>query len=165
MGLDITAYSRLKHIGMHTDDGWCEEDGHVMAYTYLSFPRSFRGIPILNEKAVRDSERFMVGGCFEITPQTKMCRFRAGSYSGYSAWRDHMRSQFNVGLDPEKPFYELIYFSDSEGTIGPEAARDLYWDFFNCGASYGGEGYRLELYTLWMHACELAMDDGLIDFH
>ncbi len=193
MGLDITAYSRLKHVGNHEKDAalnegepgggaddWCYYDGHVQAVAYDCFPQSFRGIPVVGEKTGRDC-RFLVGGCYEITDETETIAFRAGSYGGYSAWRKDLASQFNpveYGIesgrptmsepDPDKPFYELIWFADNEGSIGPEAAADLLADFREHADRYvkpEGEWTTPTRYENWTRACELAADSGLIRFH
>ncbi len=172
MGLDITAYSHLKHVGKHTD-GWCEDyDNHVQAFAYDCFPASFRGIPVLGTEQ-HGGTGFLVGGCFEFTPETERHGFRAGSYSGYNAWRADLQEQFNPERDPESPFYELIWFADNEGAIGPEAARDLLADFEQHADAYaanrpGGplaEKYELERYADWTKAFRLAAADGLVDFH
>lgn len=173
MGLDITAYSRLKPVGKHGDD-WCEESYdedfnrvHVQAYAYDGFPQSFRGIPILGTRTVSNSS-FIEGGCFAVTPETRSHAFRAGSYSGYGVWRDDLRRQFNPDTDPVLPFYELIWFADNEGCIGPEAAKDLLADFREHAARYAPrkyEDYFRTKYQDWMTAFELAADGGLVDFH
>jgi hypothetical protein len=173
MGLDITAYSRLKHIGKHTDD-WCEEQYdddlnrvHVQAFAYDDFPQSFRGIPTLGTKAAGGTS-FIEGGCFAVTEETESFGFRAGSYMGYGAWRDDLRRQFNPRTLPNSPFYELIWFADNEGCIGPEAAADLLTDFREHADRYNpGEhaDYFRQKYADWTRAFELAADGGLVDFH
>lgn len=192
MGLDITAYSYLRAVGKHekdvalnegepggTDD-WCYYEGHVHAFAYDSFPRSFAGIPVLGTGG-----GLLEGGCYAITPATETHRFHAGSYGGYNAWRKHLAAQFNpsgtednaeLGIpvplepDPEKPFYELIWFADNEGTIGEVAAANLVADFRAHAANYNpehpyGAEYMLARYVDWTRACELAADGGLISFH
>src|SRR5438874_13051293 len=97
MGLDITAYSRLKHIGKHEKnpelnegepgglDDWCYYENHIQAFAYESFPASYRGLPIL-----RTARGFFEGGCYERTVQTRTHGFRAGPYTGYNRWRTHL---------------------------------------------------------------------------
>lgn len=192
MGLDITAYSRLKHVGQHVKDpdlnegepggvdDWCYYDGHVQAFAYDCFPQSFRGIPILGTRKVGSSgSSFIVGGCYEETPETETIDFHAGSYSGYNLWRQALASQFNPapytagnrGMQephPAGPFYELIWFADNEGSIGPDAAADLLVDFREHADRYVlPEAYRSypQVYANWTRACELAADGGLIRFH
>lgn len=180
MGLDITAYSNLKSIGRHVtdDDEWCDEDGHIMAFAYDSFPQSFRGIPVLAERFVSGST-LLEGGCYVATDATETISFRAGSYGGYNNWRQALADRFNpvsrgwdhgptmTEPDPNKPFYELIWFADNEGTIGPEAAADLLEDFRTHAESYRvpGAGRYPETYQNWTRAFELAADGGLVRFH
>lgn len=179
MGLDVTAYSHLKHVGQHEKDpalnegepggihDWCYYDNHVQAFAYDSFPQSFRGIPVLGTKQA-GSASFFEGGCYERTSGTETHGFRAGSYSGYNLWRADLQRQFNPGTDPESPFYELIWFADNEGSIGPEAARDLLVDFEQHADSYQPaqyEDYFREKYADWTRAFRLAATSGLVRFH
>lgn len=172
MGLDITAYSRLEYLGQHAADGWCVEEHydedwnrtHIATYAYDSFPQSFRGIPVVGKRAVRDAT-FLIGGCYEVTRATATHGFRAGSYTGYGRWREDLQQRFNPERDPDKPFYELIWFADNEGCIGPEASRDLLADFLLHFERYpADEGY-LALYKHWLQAFKLAADGGLVEFH
>lgn len=165
MGLDITAYSNLWRIGAHHDNDWCDSEDHIEVYAYDAFPQSFRGIPVVATK-----KDFLYGGCYSTTDKTQTFGFRAGSYGGYGQWRADLQAQFNPQRDPEGPFYELIWFADNEGAIGPDAARDLLADFREHADSYNpyAPGYAdhfREKYQDWTRACELAADGGLIDFH
>lgn len=190
MGLDITAYSRLRRVGHHVyepSDPWCGNEDHVRAYAYDTFPRSFAGIPMLDAMHGSDGTEFLYGGCYAITPETETHEFRAGSYGGYGNWRRDLARQFNpsgtedggpfggripLEPDPEKPFYELIWFADNEGTIGPEAAANLLADFRAHASDYQPDGprsmdfnYMVSKYNDWTRACELATVGGLISFH
>lgn len=176
MGLDITAYSNLKHVGLHVELGdWCDDEEHIHAYAYDSFRQSFRGIPVLGTV-----NGFVHGGCYVTTDATESTDFRAGSYGGYNMWRQDLADQFNAvergwdhgptmtEPDPAKPFYELIWFADNEGTIGPDAAKDLLEDFRTHASVYTlaeSHGQYLEIYTNWTRAFELAADGGLVRFH
>jgi hypothetical protein len=65
--------------------------------------------------------------------------FRAGNYSQHAEFRQLLaRAALNVDADDiyadpdpfrDNPFFELIYFADTEGCIGPLAAADLAADF------------------------------------
>lgn len=180
MGLDITAYSRLKHVGRHEKDvarnegepggldDWCYYGGHVQAFAYDTFPASFRGIPLLGTRKVGHDEVFLDGGCFATTDETETHPFRAGSYGGYGQWRADLQRQFNPSRDPDGPFYELIWFADNEGSIGPEAAKDLLADFREHATRYTPdryEDYFRDKYEDWTRAFELAADGGLVHFH
>lgn len=169
MGLDVTAYSKLTPVGRHVEE-WCEDEDHIGAFAYACFSASFRGIPVLGERVIGGTT-FVEGGCYAITDGTQEHGFRAGSYTGYNHWRDDLRKQFNPNTDPDLPFYELIWFADNEGCIGPEAAADLLHDFHAMAASYsppridGYPEYYAAKYRDWTTACELAAESGLISFH
>jgi len=183
VGLDITAYSRLKHLGQHepdnSDEG-CEYDPktydrvHIQAYAYDDFPQSFRGIPVLGTEASNSGHIFLEGGCYELTAETETHAFRAGSYGGYNRWRADLARQFNPGPPHAEngPFFELVWFADNEGSIGPEAAKDLLEDFRayedryapDVADAWWRDGY-VARYRDWMRAFELAADGGLVDFH
>lgn len=164
MGLDISAYSNAKQVSNHPPfAGWCEIEHHAQAYTPSgAFHRSFRGL--------------VDGACYDIS-ESDGTAFRAGSYGGYNEWRDDLsRSVLGVRASvvwetpmgyQGLPFYELINFSDCEGTIGPEAAVDLLKDFYDHRDAYlsSHEGYDVERYLHWLEACELAAAGGLIIFH
>lgn len=166
MGLDITAYSHLKHIGKHYNGEWCEAENHIHAFAYDSFPQSFRGLPVIGEMAGHNY-RFLDAGCYELTDATKTHGFPAGSYGGYHGWRQNLQEQFNPNRTPDGPFFELIWFADNEGTIGPDAARDLLADFREHTDRYQ-PFFQIpdqDPYPDWTLACELAADNGLISFH
>lgn len=166
MGLDITAYSHLSAVGKHTA-GWCEDDDHVTAMAYDSFPDSFRGIPVISTET-HGITGFLMGGCYAITEKTETHGFRAGSYSGYNRWREDLQLQFNPKRDPAEPFYELIWFADNEGCIGEIAAADLLADFRQHATDYAAahsDEYDRERYADWTTAFRLAAAGGLVRFH
>lgn len=166
MGLDITAYSKLTAVGQHSTSDWCEDEDHVDAFAYASFPVSFRGIPVLTTESTGSGESFLQGGCHAITDATETHSFHAGSYGGYNRWREGLRQQFNPGLKPDGPFYELIWFADNEGCIGPDAARDLLAEFREHATTYvPRDDYDRSKYVDWTRAFELAADGGLVSFH
>lgn len=167
MGLDITAYSNLLHLGRHTLELWCEDESHISAYAYDAFGHSFRGIPVLGQPQI-NGDRFIVGGCYERTPETEEHSFRAGSYGGYGQWREDLQRRFNPSRDPDGPFYELIWFADNEGSIGPSAAECLLADFRAHAAAYAAaetSRWDREKYADWTNAFELAAQSGLVHFH
>ena len=166
MGLDVTAYNNTKLTPAHVNLGtWCEDESHVQAFAYADFPRSFRGLA--------DPDKvfggFIGGRCYDVS-DSKRFAFRAGSYTGYGRWRSRLREVFSVET-PDDPFYELVHFADNEGAIGPEAAVDLYGDFVGHQAAWLSEcasdtySHDAICYAEWLQACELASDNGFIDFH
>jgi hypothetical protein len=116
-----------------------------------------------------DQTSIIESGCFQATPATGTQRFQAGSYTGYNRWRADLQRQFNPLRREDGPFYELIWFADNEGSIGPDAAADLLADFREHAATYdpGTEypDYMREKYTDWTRAFELAAGGGLVRFH
>ena len=112
-------------------------------------------------------------------------RFRAGSYSGYNAWRNELAKlagypeieyeswgRTEKGFDggafkaSSGPFLELIKFSDCEGVIGTAVSKKLskdFADFDQKAAEIGGLFY--ELYTEWKQAFEMASDGGFVNFN
>jgi len=128
MGLDISAYERatlLRNHGEECDD-CCDSDAvvHLMAWAYEGHEQSLLGL--------------IHGGFYEVSPWPQIT-FRAGSYSSYNDWRDNLaRRALGVSVETvwanlaayrDKPFFELLHFSDCEGTIGPKAAANLDSDF------------------------------------
>ncbi len=177
MGLDITAYSNLRHLGhcpdVNEDDHEYDPETydriHVQAFAYDAFPHALAGLPDVRTDLFGSGDAFLTAGCFEVTDKTETHRFRAGSYSGYNMWRDDLRRQFNPETDPAGPFYELIWFADNEGTIATEAARALLVDFRQLAPAYAPAmswaDYARRSYADWTRAFELAADGGLVDFH
>lgn len=171
---------------------WDEEEDqrlHLPAYAYTPFPHALLGLPDVRQVHGRYGD-FLYGGCYALTPSTVTHGFQAGSYSGYGVWRRGLAALFNpygpktTGSDgmqydtaphAEGPFYELIWFADNAGTITTQAARSLLEEFRRHEAAYVADRqkkpdpsqaeYDIERYREWMRACELAADDGLIDFH
>lgn len=177
MGLDIMV---LQHIELtepheHADDCWGE---HHTAYACVGMERSFRGLEGVDREF---GAGFFGGRCY--TGEQAM-DFRAGSYSGYNQWRATLAkfqglTDKQIWQDPlghlDTPFYELINFADNEGTIGPEAAADLYEDFVTHRVAYqnylaremdgGVLGAYLERYEEWTEAMRIASQEhGMVVF-
>ena len=113
--------------------------------------------------------------------------FRAGSYSGYSRWRNDLAKlagyaensymkhgsecqsyDKTVWDDPKPgPFMELINFSDCEGVIDNEISSKLASDFaeFQSKANATDDEYFIQKYNDWRKAFELASDRGCVEFH
>jgi hypothetical protein len=140
MGLDIHAYTNatkvtdldeLKAVRNH-EDGQSEGaylKGYRVPYKNSAFAARFEGL---------EEVPYEVEGDFH---------FRAGSYSGYGAWRKElaelvgvqdieyfwarleMMADLNEPDPVDMPFWQLLHFSDCEGVIGPEACKALAKDF------------------------------------
>ena len=177
MGLDITAYRQLEKLtGVTSVDGVPTgpngeefDDYDLHAYTNSDFPG--------RNGSIEDRAFYKASGSMG---------FRAGSYSGYNAWRDELakiagypsvalneygvtRYSHAAGAWAESsgPFWEMINFSDCEGTIGPEISRKLAEDFaaFDEKAKASEIGWFYETYQKWREAFEMASDAGAVDFH
>jgi len=120
MGVYVFAYEHIKPIPEHLNRTDCSD--HLIQYAG-DFPQSVRGLED--------------GRCYDVFGW--VVTFRAGSYGTYAWWRDELaRRALGVPaetiedvlrLDPSMPFYELLFFSNTEGAIGPDAAADLAEDF------------------------------------
>lgn len=173
MGLDITAYSNLKKV----DPQPSEKDGDyrddlVRIYNNEDFPGSAGS---LEDRAFYSFE--WSDSCLSM------------SYGGYNAWRDmlaklagyplakregfggaiidsHAAAAWNGLVGPGAPFYDLINFSDCEGTIGPEACGRLLKDFvaFDEAAKAVAEKYFYAAYRDLWFGVELASNNGCLCF-
>lgn len=161
MGLDITAYRKLKKV----ENPILDEDGYVEDYEHNWKPGASmdwsesvwpgRGEGVDSQNVYEWEEDF---------------DFRAGSYSGYNWWRSKLEE---FASDKDGAFKELIDFADNEGVIGPVVSKKLYEDFkryekqaidFSKTFETDGE-YWFSKYKTWMQAFEVASDGGAVDFH
>lgn len=108
--------------------------------------------------------------------------FRAGSYSGYGHWRNqlaelagypaadrenHHKHSATAWEAESGPFWEMITFSDCEGTIGAKTSAKLAKDFADHQAkadAHEDELFR-GLYAEWRKAFEMAAEEGAVSFH
>ncbi len=166
MGLDITAYKNvewLKYYGNIDEfDMWDDDEDIRYAYEYPDdfFPEHLG--------SVKRGYSFRYGDVH---------RFRAGSYSGYNAWRDWLCKLAleveandvwdNHGAYEDRPFYWLINFSDCEGIIGPEKSAILAQNFrdFEDQIPEETEEWLIDRYLNWKLAFEFAADNGFVEFH
>lgn len=171
MGLDITAYRKLAP----APQAELDSDGS---------PVDWEKFHHFSPAVIDWTEQNWPGHSGDVKPGVYSAEethgFRAGSYSGYNWWRDHL-SQFAQGKpakvlwegDISGPFAELIHFADNEGVIGPAVSAKLAKDFADFepkaadyAATIGTEGkYWLQSYQNWKRAFEMAADNGAVDFH
>jgi len=168
MGLDISAYSKIKLERVATEDEWEEthgDDRFWVSPIYAErppFPDQLGGASLAP------------GGVYSFA---RAYDFRAGSYGGYCHWRDTLsRVVLRVPADEVwrqwrhfmgAPFYHLVRFSDCEGIIAGTAAEKLALDFANFQERVDEvpDGHWRKKYTCWRHAFEMAADGGLVRFH
>jgi hypothetical protein len=166
MGLDISymAKAKLEMPYRESDDSFydeADERGLSVAYPNRDFAEVGQDDGL--ERGGYSGER---GG-----------GFRAGSYSGYNRWREQL-SMMALGVMPtvvwrnqgefkDKPFYEIVHFSDCEGVIGPKTSAKLAKDFEDHldKAREELDEYSFGKYEEWLKAFQTAADDGLVQFH
>lgn len=163
MGLDITAYEHVSLTRPHAHGDECYEKGHIFSYAshLADFPLSARGL--------------LANRCYKTTGSA--FGFRAGSYSGYNAWREDL-SNLALGVSARavwrhpgeyvsQPFFELINFTDCDGIISQEVCADLAHDFVSMRDEIltDGEEWFVNLYDTWAQAFEIASGRGFVVFH
>lgn len=165
MGLDIYAYGNVTY-KLPLECPTCgstdyEPDGDVTSLRHSGWPERADGL----------AEGFYACERKE--------HFRAGSYSGYSAWREWL-SELAFGVSPQavwsdeaayrgRPFFELVCFSDCEGTIGPATCAKLAADFVEWrdraqSSLPAGREYYLETYERFAAAFKHAAGAGAVVF-
>lgn len=170
MGLDVSAYSNVKECPHAPLD----EDGYLVDYD--RFQR-------VNASDFPERADDLQDGSI-YGEWTDSMSFRAGSYSGYNSWRNHLAM---VAGYPEKsyvtefynttsycvdcwegqpgPFAELINFSDCEGVIGPKTSAKLLQDFIDFEEKAAEEEeWFYERYQNFKKAFELAAENGFVKF-
>jgi hypothetical protein len=165
MGLDIFACSKLEYVRPFDEDR--DEDVYDPELISISV---YGGLFEVNSDGLES-------GMYRYDEST---HFRAGSYSGYSAFREWLASL--SGNRPEAlwneevstdgtPFGRLINFSDCEGLIGPKTSSmmrddfDQYRETAERSVEKGEvDRYFLETYDLFREAFDLASDGGAVVF-
>lgn len=182
MGLDISAYSRVTKLDVNFDeDGEAIDkvtgesvDYDVRVYANPDFPGREDGV---EDRAVYTAK----GGMSFCT-----------GYGSHGAWREELAKLagypttavdrgFGKPVEMHSggawntdngPFWELINFSDCEGTIGPVVSAKLAKDFAEWDErakqhdeSAGLNGGLYKRFQEWRQAFEMASDGGLVDFH
>lgn len=178
MGLDITAYSRLEKI-----DAVFSKDGEPIHPTTRKPIRGNICEPVINPDFPKQAEGIEADAVYRYA---KTIGHHAGSYGGYNRWREQLAELAGWALISYErygrmwpshaastytatggPFWELILFSDCEGTIGAATAAKLAKDFADHQAkadAHTDEHFRNK-YTEWRAAFELAADGGCVRFH
>lgn len=162
MGLDISAFGKLRKLpkseAKKHREAECWQDHYTMCV-----------LEDFKEAAddIKDGE---------VYQYEEEYGFRAGSYGGYNEWRNSLALLAGYARGAESawagevgPFYELINFSDCEGTIGPVTSAKLAREFeqFTEAAKkkWGPKSWEFEVFLEWRRAFELAAGDGAVCFH
>ncbi len=169
MGLDITAYSGITKLNAHMND-----DGEAVDnQTGKTLDWSAYCSPYVNPDFPEHAKSLEVSGVYGFE---ESFGFRAGSYGGYNQWRDALARMAGYAggaqgaWDSDSgPFWELINFSDCEGSIDAPVCAKLAADFASfqtkADAYAASNTYFLELYASWRQAFEMAAKGGMVDFH
>lgn len=176
MGLDVTAYRKLTKIDAvwdatgHAIDPATREEIHYDLHADASpdYPERIAGI---EDNTLYISEDSMALPCGAYSRYNrwredlaKMAGWPEGSYHQYG--QDYPSHAASAWQATSGPFWELINFSDCEGTIGPEVSRKLLADFIEhdqVAATMDEQFYAQ--YSKWKAAFEMAADGGAVDFH
>jgi len=176
MGLDITAYGNLRKI-----DAVFSKDGEPIDPATREALDGDYYEPRPNEHY--DRADGLTEGVYRYE---KAIAHRAGSYGGYNRWREELAKLGGWPLGSYEQygktwsshaasawdakggaFWELINFSDCEGTIGAATSAKLARDFAEHQANadaHEDNGFR-EKYGQWRAAFELAANNGAVSFH
>ncbi len=170
MGLDISAYKGLKKL-----DATVNEDGEaVFRSTGETLDWQEYCTPYINPDFEGRAEGLEADAVYGFEASMG---FRAGSYSGYNWWRRQLAVLAGYGSDQKAfesdggPLWELICFSDCEGSIGPVVSAKLAREFaelqpkVDALADTEEYAYFRSLYASWREAFEMAAQGGMVDFH
>lgn len=162
MGLDIFAYSKLFEVTEKISPEEIEDRGLIE-------------LKVDEDNRITPTE----AGVFCCEEENSFV-FRAGSYFGYNAVRE-IFSDVGMGVLPQevwdnpkkyegKPFYEIVDFSDCSGAIGTSACQKLLADFRAYQTQLEEaldpllEKKAADYIANWIHALELAADNGVLLF-
>ncbi|NHT75896.1 hypothetical protein G8E10_09410 [Rhizobiaceae bacterium CRRU44] len=175
MGLDVTAYSKLSKID---DVKYLDGDVYDKTLTVVA-PEAYDLVVYVSRDFPGREEGLEDRGVYQAE---ESFGFRAGSYGGYNDFREELAKLAgypSVPGDSERHnhsrgawaakgglFWELIKFSDCDGTIGPVVSKKLSEDFrtFDADAQTHGDAWFYQRYQEWKKAFELAADDGAVSF-
>lgn len=167
MGLDITAYSKLSRLNVKTENGVlfdAETGAEIELYCYVS-----------NLEDFQDRAATLENGGYYAYSQSMA--FGAGGYGTYNDWRNRLaalagypqvngRHDEGAWVTTHGPFWELINFSDCEGTIDSAVAAKLLRDFDEYDSKAMGQTEDFYLrYSFWKRAFALAADGGAVRLH
>lgn len=186
MGLDINAYSGLCFAlpGSGRDEnGYADYDaGYFRLSDNADFPHQASDLP---REPNRSGDPDAKPSLALVCAYADRFEFRAGSYGGHGQWRERlaelsgyapapyprnearMSAAAGAWLAYAGPFYELICFSDCEGSIGPACCEKLARDFalFQPQVDALDDERFKDLYQLWRRAFELGAQGGAVCFH
>ena len=170
-GLDVSAYEELtKVVDPRVDKRGDPVDDEAEIRLYAAdFPER---MDVLEDKAIY---RFRRKHGFGVGSHTWYNKWRneLAKLAGYaptavtSAGKSEPRYDETVWKLSSGPFYELIHFSDAEGTIGPKSSAKLHRDFVafrKRAMGHPDKAFR-DTYLEFEKAFGLASKNGAVVFH
>jgi hypothetical protein len=170
MGLSITAWQRVELAKRKTLEEYLRDDDRPEGTQFL-YP-----VPRAPDMAERTDG--LEPGYYRCSDEK--VEFSVGSYSHYNRWREKL-ARLVLDHDVEticadlerfkgKPFFELIYFADNEGFIGPVTSAKLAQDFADyadrVAAAEAPESDFRETYgDFWSAFAMAAVGQGVVKFH
>jgi len=179
MGLDVTAYSNIKPLRPYRDDNIDYDAGERNFFTFSAFPHAAAGLMDATVQSTTHAD-LVADYVYDVNggeAHSWSCR----AYSHYNRFRASLAAF--AGYEPEemwndpegfsdRPFFELVNFSDCDGCIGPVASRALLEDFAEHRDAYRaarddvGERYSFSyFYDEFIEGLRLAADNGVLNFH
>lgn len=182
MGLDISAYRLATKLDVIFDEGGeaLDKQTHepveydVRAYVNHDFPCREEGVEDGAAYTAEEGMSFCTGygshGAWR-EELAKMARYAATAVDNGFGRATEMHSG-GAWAAESGPFWELINFSDCEGTIGPVVSAKLANDFYEWDErakqhdeANALDGYFYKRFQEWRQAFEMAADGGMVNFH
>lgn len=173
MGLDISVYKQLQKIDAIVEN---DEDGYAQVLDPVTRqPLENYFIPYIHPAFPGRADELIDGAVYRHAERFEMDR---ATYGGYGEWREELArfagypatadgSHAETAYESKGgPFWELINFSDCEGTLGAATCKKLAADFaaFQDEADEHEDDYFSSVYDSWREAVEVASDQGAIEF-
>jgi len=176
MGLDISAYKGLEKIDCVFD----EEGDPIDATTREPIDYDVR--PWVNPDFPGRADDIESRAVYKSADSMSLTGW---GYGRYNAWREQlaklagypatefksygttqMRYDAGAWAATAGPFWELIYFTDCDGTVGSAISAKLAKDFADhAAAAEAIGGHFFEVYQEFRDAFEMAADNGCVRFH
>ena len=197
--LDCTAYEKAELLADHPagrcreeDEDYCYDQDHVQTFCYPDQERSMAGLVVPPERFKMGNQEFSGGNWYQVSGETAESNC---AYGGHTRFRRRISEkvlgmpwdrdsdwfgeyvadpsvflgQVDLGMLTDAPFFELLYFADNEGTIGPEAATNLLQDFAEHQETFlaGLPEYDhlARYWNAWRAMLSVASPAGLIRLH
>lgn len=168
MGLDITAYNNIDVVRYAPEYIESFEDMAGIDYGFVNpdFPHAVTA-------EIDEGTQYIY---FMEHGGTEYISFHAGSYSGYNLFRSSLCDGFkdrdaweDYDSYRDEPFFEIICFSDCEGSFfGNEVCNNLLDDFLTHREDYvrraGDNDWLIHAYDNFTEAFRLGSENGIVIF-